>query len=125
MAAPTPALQMWISTLHVLSREFAGVGSYTTFMSPAAVQGLDGTPIHLPIPINMPGVRHGMGAVLFFKEGRPDTLETYTFGNEKWNGAYDGFSIPDPTDRRALYNAFGTRRPSRSTSVKAQTKKPK
>jgi hypothetical protein len=38
-----------------------------------------------------------MGAILFCKDGKPATLETYTFGEEKWDGTYEGFSIARAT----------------------------
>ena len=41
----------------------------------------------------MPGVPNGMGAVLFCKGNRPHFLEVYTYGDDRWEGVYDGFAI--------------------------------
>jgi hypothetical protein len=34
-----------------------------------------------------------MGAVLFCEAGMPHCLEVYTYGNDHWEGVYDGFAI--------------------------------
>ena len=41
----------------------------------------------------MPGVPNGMGAVLLLKGGMPECLELFTYGDDHWEGVYDGFSI--------------------------------
>jgi hypothetical protein len=78
--------------LHVLSRKFTGVGTYTEF---SCNVDPDAKPSHRGIQkaISVPGVRNGLDAVLFLKDGRPDTLELVTFGTELWDGTYDGFCI--------------------------------
>jgi len=43
--------------------------------------------------IVMPGVSHGMGAVLFYRGEQPTFLEVFTYGEEYWDGVYDGFCI--------------------------------
>ena len=95
MAETTPTLQHLIPKLHVLSREFTGVGSYTKFLSSASVPDLGDKMIDLHALINMPGVAHGMGAILFCEAGKLKTLETYTHGTAHWNGNFDGFSIAE------------------------------
>jgi hypothetical protein len=93
IATENSSLRRHLGLLHVLSREFTGVGSYTKFRDQesggeSAEQqfGLDGL-------ILMPNVPNGMGAILFCRGGWPKCLETYTFGNELWDGVFDGFSI--------------------------------
>src|SRR5262245_50013108 len=43
--------------------------------------------------IHVPGVPNGMGAVLFCSGWQPECLEIYTYGEERWDGVYNGFSI--------------------------------
>jgi hypothetical protein len=88
-----PSIEAPLGELHVISREFTGVGSFTRFMclesTPAALEdhvGLDAL-------IKMPGVPNGMGAVLFRKGGQPQCLEIFTYGDDHWEGVYDGFAI--------------------------------
>lgn len=97
MADATPALRLLIPRLHVLSREFTGVGSYTSFLARGSAPEPGSKPITLKSVINVPGVKHGMAAVLFCKDGKPEALETCTFGEEKWDGNYEGFSISEAT----------------------------
>jgi len=79
--------------LHVLSREFTGVGSFTNFKCEESVLGDHEKQIGLDALINMPGVPNGMGAVLFLKGGMPKCLEVFSYGGDHWDGVYDGFSI--------------------------------
>lgn len=82
-----------VERLHVLSREFTGVGSFTKFNCEES--GVDGSEQHVGLGplIKMPGVPNGMGAALFLKGGKPECLEVFTYGNDHWDGVYDGFSI--------------------------------
>ncbi len=97
LAQDVTALGPFIVKLHVLSREFTGVGSYTKFACPESAADLKEKTISLNALIRMPNVRSGMGAVLFCEEGKPKCLETYTFGDEPWDGIFDGFSIEQAT----------------------------
>jgi hypothetical protein len=79
--------------LHVLSREFTGVGSFTRFhFIDSAVLDLD-RQVCLDALIRMPGVADGMGAVLFCKGNQLDCLEVYINGDAHWDGIYEGFAI--------------------------------
>ena len=51
--------------------------------------GLDGL-------IVIPGVPNGMGAVLICTDGSPTMLETFTYGDDLWDGTFDNFSIHKP-----------------------------
>lgn len=93
LADKEPAIRFSLETLHVLSREFTGVGSFTTFKSDASTADASETNIPLGELISMPAVAHGMGAVLFLRNGQPQCLEVYTFGDEHWDGVYHGFTI--------------------------------
>jgi hypothetical protein len=94
ISADLPCIHPLILKLHVLSREFTGVGSDTNFAAlPETVFGSSKSPISLSSRILMPGVANGMGALLFFEPSRSLVLETYTFGDDFWDGDYTGFSL--------------------------------
>jgi hypothetical protein len=93
IALKNPALRAHFSRLHVLSREFTGVGSYTNFRIPEANAQETRTHLALDALIIMPNVENGMGAVLFCRGGRPECLEIVTFGDALWDGVFEGFSI--------------------------------
>jgi hypothetical protein len=82
-----------VAQLHVLSRQFTGVGSFTTFRVPEIASGTSKRHISLDAVILMPGVPNGMGAVLFCDGDHPECLETFTYGDDHWEGVYDGFSF--------------------------------
>jgi hypothetical protein len=79
------------SELHVVSREFTGVGSFTNFLVkgqakvPRQVFSMSGS-------VSIPGLKYGLGVVAFY-EGDRLTLETYSSGDEHWDGVFDGFAI--------------------------------
>ena len=51
--------------------------------------------LHLDAVISVPGVPNGLGAILFCIGSHPNVLEIYTFGDEHWDGLYEGFLIPE------------------------------
>ena len=92
LASKEPSLRGVAERLHVLSREFTGVGSYTHFACEDSADRPDKEWV-LDELITMPGVPNGMGAVLFCRGGRPQFLEVFTYGDDHWEGVYDGFAI--------------------------------
>jgi hypothetical protein len=88
-----PSLRELTPKLHVLSREFTGVGSYTKLLCNGSSPDLNSERLGLRVLINMPGVPSGLGALLFCEGGKPHILEVYTHGSELWDGVYDGFSL--------------------------------
>jgi hypothetical protein len=96
LARKVPGLEDVIPRLHVLSRKFSGVGSYTNF-NPVETVAVASAPVGLHQPIVMPGLTNGLDAILFFDGNRVKSLEIATFGSEPWDGAYQGFSIPPVT----------------------------
>ena len=94
LAKQEPALLAAIGQVHVLSREFTGVGSFTNFDCDQSANTAQ-RPVCLNALIQMPGVPHGMGAVLFLREEKPECLEVFTYGDAIWEGVYDGFSIEE------------------------------
>ena len=92
MAQGSPSIRPYIAKLHVLSREFTGVGSYTKFRVENSSSKLVDGRLSIGL-ISMPGVPNGMGAILFCKNGAPELLEIYTNGDVLWDGVFTGFSI--------------------------------
>jgi len=79
--------------LHVLSRKFTGVGSYTTFN--VAKSSVDTPKRHVVLEavIAVPGVEHGLGAVLWLKGDDPECLEVFSYAAELWDGVHEEFSV--------------------------------
>ena len=95
IAAKTPSLRPYLGHLHILSREYTGVDSYTNFKSDDSSADVSDQQISLDELIVMPNVPNGMGAILFCRGGRPKCLETYTHGSDLWDGVFDGFVIKE------------------------------
>jgi hypothetical protein len=95
LAKEYPSLGKLISQLSVLSREFTGVGSYTNFRCLASSDELGNQQIGLQALISIPSVPNGLGGVLFCENGKPMFLELFTYGDDKWDGVYDGFKIKE------------------------------
>jgi len=87
------SLRPFIDHLRVLSREFTGVGSYTKLRSLHSGMELGEQKMMLDTSIYLPSVPSGLGAMLFCKNGVPNILEIYTYGDEHWDGIFDGFQI--------------------------------
>ena len=91
-ATVLPFLRSHRDSLRVLSREFTGVGSFKRFqhdnVKPAESEpqlGLNHAEIHIP------SVPSGLGAVLFCRDDCPSCLELFAYGDEHWDGDYEGF----------------------------------
>ena len=93
LASKEPSIHALVGQLHVLSREFTGVGSFTNFACERSSADAPDQQVGLDDLIKMPGVPSGMGAVLFCKGGRPECLEVFAYGDDRWEGVYDGFAI--------------------------------
>jgi hypothetical protein len=93
LARKEPSSQGLIGELHVLSREFTGVGSFTNFKCEEPTTPASEDLVGLDALIKMPGVPNGLGAVLFRKGGKPQCLEVFSYGDDPWEGVYDGFEI--------------------------------
>lgn len=94
LALEEPVFKKHLNELHVLSRTYTGVGSYTEF-SPINLITLAVGDKHLWLNslILVPGVNLGLGAILFCKHGNPMCLEIYAYGDNCWDGVYNGFPI--------------------------------
>lgn len=96
IAQEEPWLQIPAAGLPVLSREFTGVGGYTNFLCDLPESKDDRHPRLKPL-IRLPTVSGGMGAVLWCRASQPSCLELFTYGDDKWNGLYDGFYFDENT----------------------------
>lgn len=92
IAAKHPSIALHLGRLRVLSREFTGVGSFTKFQRSSASDPPQ-EPISLNEHIAMPRVPNGLGAVLFCNGGYPACLEIFAYGDDHWDGIYEGYSI--------------------------------
>lgn len=88
-----PSIAGHVQRLQVLSRTYTGVGCFTNFRCDAAAAAPAKRQVSLNVLIRMPGVPNGLGAILFCRGSQPECLEVYAFGDDKWDGVYDGFSI--------------------------------
>ena len=91
LASEHPDAQITVPDLHVLSRTFTGVGSFTEFLvkgQPPVPRRVLGSSAHVTIP----SLQYGLGVVAF-REGDRLTLETFAFGDETWDGVFDGFVV--------------------------------
>jgi hypothetical protein len=95
LARQDPSLTGAFERLHVLSRQFTGVGSFTNFKCDESSIEAPQRHVTLDALICMPGVPNGIGAVLFCKGNQPECLELYTYGENLWDGVYNGFSIEE------------------------------
>ena len=91
LARDEPRLQGPFDALRVLSREYTGVGCYTTFLCNKESEELD-IPFQ-QVYLHMPGVPLGMVAALECRGTSPDFLELCTHGNDYWDGTFEGFSF--------------------------------
>jgi hypothetical protein len=74
------ALEDQLSTATLLSRENTGAGFYTRFaVERAASVALTGERLRAGPEIEIDGLRHGMGFILWLKEGYADCLEGYSY----------------------------------------------
>ncbi len=74
------ALEAQLSTATLLSRENTGAGFYTRFaVERASIAALTGERLRAGPETKIDGLRHGMGFILWLKEGYADCLEGYSY----------------------------------------------
>lgn len=77
----------------VATREFTGVGFYTTFEVPETAPRTAGLDVTFGDVVgDLPGVSGGVGFLLYVKDGLLDTLEGYTY-DERWPLEIGAFSL--------------------------------
>src|ERR1700730_6083719 len=90
------ALEAQLSTAIVLSRENTGAGSYTRFsIERSSVAAIVGERLRPGPSARINGLEHGMGFILWLKEGYADCLEAYSYGESTTGIALErvGFEI--------------------------------
>jgi hypothetical protein len=92
LARNDPSIKALLGRLHVLSREFTGVGSFTKFDCGEVADSRTRN-IGLDQIVTVPSVAHGLGAVLFCKGDHPELLEIHAYGDERWDGQFEDFAI--------------------------------
>ena len=98
IAEEVPSIRPSLKDLRVLSRKYSGCGCDTEFLRKETGTKDDvgwDREVGLNVLIHMPGVPSGLGMALFCAGAQPDCLEIFTFGNEYWDGVYEGFSIDE------------------------------
>lgn len=86
-------IRRFISSAQVLSRKFTGVGCYTDMLNNGVLSGAKRTILSLSASIKVPDPPNGNGAVMFCSPNEPYVLEICTYGDEKWDGRTESFSI--------------------------------
>ena len=94
IARDEPWLEGAPASLQVVGREYTGVGGYTYFACDTAESDSDPSPGLKPL-IRVPAVPNGMGAVLWCRGARPQCLELFTYGDDRWDGKFQGFSFDE------------------------------
>ena len=93
-ASLLPSLLPRIDSLHVLSREHTGWAAIPAFSTTTASLPRTSRSWASIMPrFTYPTVPSGLGAVLLCRGDQPTCLELFTYGDEPWDGVYDGFSI--------------------------------
>lgn len=90
------ALEGQLSAAVVLSRENTGAGSYTHFCIERSSQTpIEGEHLRRGPEVKIQGLEHGMGFILWLKEGYADCLEGYSYGESTTGIALEraGFEI--------------------------------
>lgn len=78
-----PQLERQLSVASVTERENTGVGFFTTISVPPTTVAIDWSePLSGETHARVPSLEHGLGFVLFFDDGRIETLEGFTYGSE-------------------------------------------
>ena len=79
-----PQLELQLSVATVTERENTGVGFFTTIyvLSRAGIAIDRSEPLCSETHARVPGLEHDLGFVLFFDDGRIQTLEGFTYGTE-------------------------------------------
>jgi hypothetical protein len=91
-AAHSDQLRELVQVGRVAERKWTGAGGYIT-LSPSAIE-FDSRNFELGAEaiIEIPGLKRGLGALLFVRDGRADFLELFTYDDEWW-GESGGFRI--------------------------------
>jgi hypothetical protein len=91
----------------VTEREFSGVGFFTHFaVSPAAPRLPVRRWVISDVDLNLDGLQHPAGALLFVENGVLSMLEAYAYASEDWPTEPESFSVYYTTRGRAVGSGF-------------------
>lgn len=76
----------------VAAREWSGAGGFVTFAPGGAQFEPSDLELDAEAEIQLPSLKHGLGALLFVRDGKADWLELFTY-DEEWWGDASGFRI--------------------------------
>lgn len=99
LEAPLPqvaALRRQLEHVSVTEREESGVGMFVHLEVPEGVldPSIEGASFQFgDVVADIPGLRYGIGFVVFVRGGRLDMLEGYTFGDERWPSGLSTYTL--------------------------------
>ena len=88
-------LGLSLEALHVVSREYTGVGAYVNFSKNKILSGGINCQLGFDGEITIPKLTSGLGAVLAIDDGSINYLELFTYGDEQWDGDTAGALVID------------------------------
>jgi hypothetical protein len=116
------SLRLQFARCRAVSREYTGVGFFTTLAVPASVSpaGVDGLALS-DVHAELVGLEHGAGFVLWVEQGLLNQLEGFTYDGQPWPEAVPGHRVfgehpagNAPTDLELVEAAFHRRSPGDS-----------
>jgi hypothetical protein len=90
-----PSLKSHISHLKVKERKATGVGMYVNFEYINFEEKLENlnSLFSNEENIEFPNLKYGLGYVIDITDGEIKYIEFITYGEENWNGKFDGYRI--------------------------------
>ncbi len=89
---PYETIRKQLGLATVERREYSGVGFFTHFRYPPSIQRTLPNMHVNDVGMDLPGVEHGAGFLLFVRNGVAEMLEGYTYG-EYWPERTDDFRV--------------------------------
>jgi len=96
IALENPNDHLSVGNLQVLQRTYTCVGSFTDFLVKDRPKTAERRVIGTKACVIIPGLQRGLGVVAFL-EGNTLMLELCAFGDEYWDGLFEGFTLVPPT----------------------------
>jgi hypothetical protein len=90
-----PSLKSHIPHLKVTERQATGVGMYVNFAYANFNEKLENlnSLFSNEENIEIPDLKYGLGYVIDISDGEIKYIEFITYGEENWNGKFDGYRI--------------------------------
>jgi hypothetical protein len=84
-------------SIAVTARENTGVGRFTHLAAGARIS--HESPCGLSAKIEVEGLAHGLGALVFLADGQPEMLELHLWGDDAWDGVERPWKIVPSTEQ--------------------------